>query len=145
MRPACTSSHEAVTEEEALDEAAVVLAAISDYDVTYPIVFDMEYVANDTARVEALTRAERTAIADTFLSIFKEAGYNPMLYADKEWLVNKVDLSRLSKYDVWIYEEADVPDYPYQFTMWQYTKNGKIDGMAEGAELTVSFIDYANK
>lgn len=136
---------QAVTAEEAIDEAGVVLAAISEYNITYPVVFDMEYVENDTARVEALTRAERTEIADAFLSIFKEAGYNAMLYADKEWLINKIDLTMLSDYDVWLYHEGDVPDYPYKFTMWQYTKNGKVDGMAENAELTVSFIDYENK
>lgn len=136
---------QAVNEEEAIDEAGVVLAAISEYDVNYPIAFAMDFVENDTARVESLTREERTAVADAFLSLLKEEGYNTVLYADKEWLINKIDLSLLTSYDIWLSQEADVPDYPYKFSMWQYTKNAKVDGMAEAAELTISFIDYANK
>lgn len=136
---------QAITEEEAIEEAGIVLEAISDYKVTYPVVFSMDYVENDTSRVEALTRAERTAIANAFLSLFQEAGYNTMLYADKEWLINKIDLSLLTAYDIWLSQEADVPDYPYKFAMWEYTKNAKVDGMAEVAELSISFIDYENK
>lgn len=136
---------QAVSEEEAIDEAGVVLAAISDYDVNYPIAFAMDFIENDTSRVESLTREERTAAAGAFLSLLKEAGYNTALYADKEWLINKIDLTKLSDYDIWLAQEADVPDYPYQFTMWQYTDDARIDGMAENAELSVSFIDYVNK
>lgn len=136
---------QAVTEEEAIDEAGVVLAAIAEHEITYPVVFAMDFVENDTSRVEALTRAERTAIANAFLSLIQEAGYNAMLYADKEWLINKIDLTLLSSYDIWLSQESDVPDYPYKFSMWEYTKSAKVEGMAEVAELSISFIDYENK
>ncbi len=136
---------QAVTEEEAIDEAGVVLAALSAYDIAYPIAFAMDFVENDTSRVEALTREERTKIAAAFLSLLKEAGYNTALYADKEWLFNKIDLAQLLSYDIWLSQEADVPDYPYKFSMWQYTDKARIDGMAEEAQLSVSFIDYENK
>ena len=47
---------QAVTVEEAKEEANMVIEYIEDYDVNYPVVFDMEYIPNDTARVEQLSK-----------------------------------------------------------------------------------------
>ena len=42
---------QAITTQEALEEATMVLDHIKDYKVTYPIAFDMEFVENDSCRV----------------------------------------------------------------------------------------------
>ncbi|MGN1205124.1 MAG: GH25 family lysozyme [Lachnospiraceae bacterium] len=138
-------SSQAVTEEEVLEEAEMVLESIGDYTVSYPIVFDMELVDNDTARIENLTREERTNLAKTFLNTISEAGYQPMLYGNKEWLMKKIDLSKLTSYDVWLDQPGDLPDYPYRFTMWQYSDTVSVDGIAGYADLSISFIDYSEK
>ena len=54
-------------------------------------------------------------------------------------------MSKLTAYDVWLAQEADIPDYPYKFTMWQYSKTGNIDGIAGYVDLNISFIDYSEK
>lgn len=136
---------QAVTEAEAIEEAEFVIASLEEYAVTYPVGFDMEYVENDTARVETLTRDELTHMAVTFLNTVQKAGYNTVLYGTKEWLIQKLDLTKLTTYDIWLAQEKDVPDYPYQFTMWQYSTQGKIDGIAGSVDLNVSFVDYAEK
>lgn len=136
---------QAVSGDEAIAEANMVLENIRDHQITYPIAFDMEYVENDTSRVEALSKAEKTAVAKAFLDTVKAAGYKPMLYGDKEWLLKKIDLAKLTSYDVWLSQQEDVPDYPYQFTMWQYTTSASIDGIAGYADLNISFVDYAEK
>lgn len=138
-------SSQAITEEEASEEADVVLQSIGDYKVSYPIVFDMELVANDTARIENLTREERTNLTRVFLEKIRDAGYQPMLYGNKEWLIKKVDLSKLTSYDVWLDQPGDLPDYPYQFTMWKYSNTASVDGIAGYADLSISFIDYSEK
>lgn len=136
---------QAITEAEAIEEAETVISNLEDYEITYPVAFHMELVSGDLARVEALTREEKTNVAKTFLETVKEAGYKPMLYGTKEWLINKLDLTKLTEYDTWLAQEKDVPDYPYRFGMWQYTKQGKIDGISGKANLNISFIDYSEK
>lgn len=136
---------QAITEEEVMEEANMVLEYITDYEVSYPIAFDMEYIENDTARVEQLSKKEKTEIAKTFMDTVKAAGYTPILYGKKEWLIKKLDLSDLEEYDVWLSQYEDIPDYPYKFSMWQYTNQGTVDGISGKVDLNISFIDYSEK
>lgn len=136
---------QAVNKDEAIEEANMVLENIRDYAITYPVAFDMEKIENDASRIDSLSKAEKTEIAKTFLDTIKNAGYKPILYGDKEWLLKQIDLSKLTAYDIWLSQQEDIPDYPYKFTMWQYTKEASIDGIAGYADLNISFIDYSEK
>ncbi|MDE7222516.1 MAG: glycoside hydrolase family 25 protein [Acetatifactor sp.] len=136
---------QAITEAEAIEEALVVLQQLEGYTVKYPIAFDMEYVDNDTSRVEGVSRADKTTIAKAFLDTVRAAGYEPMIYGDKQWLIKQIDLSKLTGYDVWLSQLEDVPDYPYRFSMWQYSRDASIDGISGYANLNISFIDYSEK
>ena len=138
-------SSQAITKEEAIEEANLVLENIGEYRITYPIAFDMELITGDTARIENLSREEKTNIAKAFLDTIETAGYKPMLYGNKEWLIKKVDLSKLTDYDIWLSQPGDLPDYPYKFTMWQYNKTASVDGIYGYANLNISFIDYSEK
>lgn len=136
---------QAVNEAEAVEEANMVLQNIKDYQITYPVAFDMEYIANDTSRIDNLSKTEKTTITKTFLDTIKNAGYIPMIYGNKEWLIKYVDMSKLTAYDVWLSQQQDIPDYPYKFSMWQYSNSGTLDGIAGYANLNISFIDYSEK
>ena len=138
-------SSQAISVEEVQEEAQIVLEAVQDYKLTYPIAFDMSFVDNDTARIEGLTKAQKTEITKTFLDIVRENGYNAMIYGDKEWLIKELDMSKLTIYDIWLTQLQDVPDYPYRFAMWQYTRSATVDGIAGYANLNISFIDYGEK
>ncbi len=136
---------QAITAEEALQEANLVLEAIGDTRIDYPIAIDMGFVDNDTARIEALTRSERTDVMKVFLDTIKEAGYTGMIYGDKEWLIKEIDMSKLTDYDVWLDQPGDLPDYPYRFSMWKYKTNGPVDGVVGFVDYNISFIDYSEK
>lgn len=138
-------SSQAVSVDEAIEEANMVLANLAEQRITYPVAFDMGFVDNDTARIEVLSKSEKTEIARAFLDTIAAAGYKTMLYGDKEWLIKEIDMSKLTAYDVWLSQMADVPDYPYKFAMWQYTTEGTIDGVAGYVGLNISFIDYSEK
>ena len=88
---------QAISQEEAIQEVNFVIQNLEPYraNVKYPIAFDMEFVANDTARIDSLTKDEKTNIATSFLESVKAAGYVPMIYGDKEWLIKEIDLARL--------------------------------------------------
>lgn len=136
---------QAITEEEAIEEANMVLKEIENYNVTYPVAFDMEYIENDTARVEKLTKNDKTTIAKAFLTTIEDAGYTPIIYGKKEWLIQKIDLTKLQDYDIWLAQYEDIPDYPYKFSMWQYTNKGTVDGISGKVDLNISFIDFSEK
>ncbi len=136
---------QALTEEEAKEEAQLILDRIGELRVDYPIVIDMGYVENDSARIEGLTREEKTKVTKAFLDTVKEAGYHGMIKGTKEWLIKEIDLTQLTSADIWLDQHQDLPDYPYAFTMWQYKVSGKVDGISGYVGLNLCFIDYTAK
>ncbi|MCM1175651.1 MAG: glycoside hydrolase family 25 protein [Blautia sp.] len=138
---------QAVTQDEVIQEVNFVIQNLEPYraHITYPVAYDMENVANDTARIDGLSRDDKTSIAVTFLSGMQTAGYVPMVYGNKEWLIKNIDLTKLQDYDVWLSQEQAVPDYPYQFAMWQYTTTGVLNGVTGDASLNLCFVDYSDR
>ncbi len=138
---------QAISQDEVLQEVNFVIQNLEPYraHITYPVAFDMENVPNDKARIDGLSRDDRTAIATAFLSGVQTAGYAPMIYGNKEWLIKNVDLAKLQDYDVWLAQEQDVPDYPYQFAMWQYTTTGVLNGVSGDASLNLCFVSYSDR
>lgn len=134
---------QAVSKSEAREEADELLDAISGYSVKYPVAFVMENVDEDMARIEALDMADRTQVAKAFMDRVEDAGYHPMIYGDKEWLLTMVDMEELQDYDVWFAQDSDEPEYPYAFGMWQYDSDASIKGITGDAALIMSFKDYA--
>lgn len=138
---------QAINQDEAVQEANFVIQNLEPYkgSVKYPVAFDMEFVINDEARIDGLSREDRTGIAASFLEGIKATGYIPMLYGDKEWLIKEVDLAKLQSYDVWLTQETDIPDYPYQYAMWQYSTKGVLNGIKGDAHLNICFIGYSQR
>lgn len=136
---------QAITEEEALEEANLVLESIKDFNVTYPVAYYMDGISGDVSRIDRLSKQEKTKMAKTFLDAIAGEGYIPMLYGDKEYLLKWVDLSKLTAYDIWLSQLQDIPDYPYKFSMWQYSVKGTVDGIAGLVNMNISFIDYTEK
>lgn len=134
---------QAVTKSEARDEADEVLDAIAGYSVKYPVAFVMENVTDDMARIEALNMEDRTQIARAFMDRIEDAGYTPILYGDKEWLLTMVDMESLQDYEVWYAQDSDEPEYPYEFGMWQYDSDATIKGITGDAAMILSFKDYS--
>ncbi len=138
-------SSQAITVDEAKEEAAFVLQYLMDYDISYPVIFEMEHIVNDTARIDVLTKEDKTQITKAFLDDIELAGYNVMLSGDKAWLFADINYAALSAYDVRLEQTEDLPDYPYRFYMWQYTQKGTVDGISGEVPLNICFIDYTIK
>lgn len=136
---------QAVTVEEAEEEAQFVIDTLSENKIQYPVVFAMDSIPNEVSRIDSLDKMERTNIALAFMDKIRENGYFSMIYGDKEWLIQKLSLGSMIGYDVWLSQEKDIPDYPYQFVMWQYTTHGSVAGIAGDANLNICFIDYSVK
>lgn len=136
---------QAISEEEAREEAEFVLESIAPYDVTYPIVIDVEDVSSDNSRTAKLTKEERTQYCIAFLDTIKEAGYRPMIYGNLKSFMLMLDLEQLEDYDKWIaYYDEDIY-YPYDFKIWQYTNKGRVAGIKGDVDMNISFEDLADE
>lgn len=135
---------QAVTVAEAEEEADYVLDLIKDYDIKYPVVFDWERYEYDEARTDDIDGQTLTDIALAFCSKIKQAGYSPMIYANRSQLYNEYDLSRMTELEFWLASYESRPDYYYEFGIWQYTTEGQIDGIEGNVDLNICLYDYGN-
>lgn len=133
---------QAVTEDEAVEEAQFVLANIKDYQISYPIIFDLEEISASDHRTFNLTQEERTNIAIAFCETIENSGYEAMIYGNASWLTDCYDLNQIKEYDLWLAQYSDVPTFPYDFKMWQYTNQGYVDGIDHVVDLNLCFVPY---
>ncbi len=134
---------QAVTEQEAVEEANYVLNLIKDYKVEYPVIFDTERVTTYNARANGLGMAERTQLCKTFCDTVEAAGYKSMIYANTKYMLMGIDLTELNDYDKWFAVYSSSITFPYDFEMLQYSESGSIDGISGKVDLNISFIDYS--
>ena len=113
---------QAITAEEAVEEANLVIESLDGLDVNYPVVYDWEIIYDDTARTDNISVDVLTDCCVAFCETIKNAGYTPMIYQNKRTSIFKLDLNRLNDYDFWLAEYNTEPTYYYDFDMWQYTR-----------------------
>ena len=141
---------QAVTTEEAVEEAERALDIIKGYDIKLPIYFDSEYsgAPNRTGRADGLTKAERTSLAIAFCETVRNAGYKPGVYANKSFFYNNLGYAAFQSrgYEIWLaHHISSVTDFKYPYNIWQYTSKGSIGGVqSEYADLDIAYYDYAN-
>ncbi|GHU49560.1 hypothetical protein FACS1894127_3090 [Clostridia bacterium] len=133
---------QAINEDEAREEADTIITAIKPYNVTFPIVFDMEEISGNAARVDNLDKNQVSGIAAAFCERVKASGYTPMIYANPKWFVAKMNLDQLEDYEKWLAQYYTTPSYPYAFSIWQYSDSGKVDGIKGNVDMNLSFVDY---
>jgi GH25 family lysozyme M1 (1,4-beta-N-acetylmuramidase) len=131
---------QALTEVEAVEEASMVIHLIEDYDVDYPVFLDSES-AGGKGRADKLDADERTKIHKAFLETVSAAGYETGIYASKNWLDGKLNMTELSGYRTWLAEYADVPTYDEYYHMWQYTSKGTVDGIDTKVDLDLCYLN----
>ena len=130
---------QAIDEVEAVEEASMVIHLIEEYDVDYPVFLDSES-AGGRGRADSLDNDERTSAHRAFLQTIQAAGYETGVYASRNWLKDRLDMTRLSNYRIWLAEYADAPTYDeYYYHMWQYTSKGTVDGISTNVDLNLCY------
>lgn len=149
---------QAITVQEAKEEASLVLSIIKDYKITYPVAFNWEGQAASFRATQAnLSRTAMTQIIETFCSMVKSNGYTPMIYGNSSDL-GKADIVSLgNKYKIWLaryfdkykntgikYSAGDtLPSYNFPYQIWQYGSTGRVDGINGNVDLNVGFFTYS--
>lgn len=132
---------QAVNKAEAVEEARMTLEAIEGYDLTYPVVIDMEDAGYASARTYNMSAKTATDVAAAFCETVKKAGYRPMVYSNARWFTSKLNMERLP-YDKWLAQYYQHPFFPYQFYILQYTGKGRVNGIKGDVDLNLCFVNY---
>lgn len=141
---------QAITVEEAQAEAKYLLENISAYSVTMPLVIDFEYAANNNGSTGRLYEAKlskeaATDICMAFCKVVEDAGYVPMVYANKTMLTNNLNAATISaKYPIWLANYTTNTTYTGSFQFWQYADNGKVDGISGNVDMNFFYATDPN-
>lgn len=126
---------EALTTDEAREEAEFCISKIKDYNITLPVAIDYEYPTdgkNPIGRMynAKLTKAEATANVKAFCAAVKKAGYTPLVYANKSDLSSLINGKTIGNtYKVWLANYTTKTTYANSYEYWQYTSSGKVNGI----------------
>ena len=129
--------------EDAKEEAEFTLQKLSGKQLDYPVAFDWENIADDAARTDEVTGDQLTLLAETFCDTITEAGHKAIVYSNTQQMFVMYDFETMKDYDFWLADYRDFPTMYYKFDMWQYTKDGTIDGVEGTVDLNLSFTDFS--
>lgn len=132
---------QAISEQEAREEARFVLTWLKGYDLDYPVYYDWEDVAWE-ARTDGMDSITLTACAKAFCGEIAAAGYRAGLYFNQTFGYQEFALSELQEYTFWLASYSDTPDFQYHFDMWQYSAEGSVPGISAPVDLNLSFTDF---
>ena len=130
---------QAITEEEAVEEANFVLEQIAPYQIDCPVVCDMEMIAGDEGRADSLTPKQRTELIKLFCDTIADAGYTPMIYMNLELAAIRINLAELEGYDKWFAYYNPEMYFPYEYKVWQYSEKGTVAGISEPVDMNIAF------
>lgn len=132
---------QAISEEEARQEASFVLKGLEGKKLDLPVVFDWEIYSAEgrNAQVDGQTLS-RCAIA--FCQMVEQAGFEPMIYFNLD-LANRLwDLEQMQAlgYQFWLALYRKQLYWPNRVDMWQYTESGTVPGISEKVDIDLYFI-----
>ena len=130
---------QAVSVEEAVEEAEFVLEHLNGAKLQYPVAYDSELVrvGDASPRTADLTRDQMAAIAKAFCDRIERAGYKSMVYG------NASDLTRYGRAFLngrqlwWAEYNTPVPSARIDLTMWQYSNGGTVDGISTSVDMNI--------
>jgi GH25 family lysozyme M1 (1,4-beta-N-acetylmuramidase) len=131
---------QAVSTEEAEEEAAFVLKKLKDRDLQMPVAYDLENIENDAARTDEVSGAQHTENVKAFSMKIVDGGYDVMLYSNLMWETFKLNMRELYDLPVWFSGYADTPQTTYDFSIWQYSNTGTVDGINGNVDLNIEMI-----
>lgn len=134
---------QAITVEEAREEARFLLALLDGRELDLPVVFDWETVSSETARTKNMTAKTLNACALAFCQEIRDAGYEAMVYFNPDLARRMFDLMALQQeqLDIWLAMYTEKMTWAYRVRMWQYTNTASVSGIKGKVDLNLYFPD----
>lgn len=132
---------QAVSQEEAEEEAEFTLSCMKKYDIDLPVVYDFEKPGGIFARTYTQSKDVTTENAVLFCHIMQRKGYDAMIYNSTNLFEKLFNLEYIQEFGTWVaHYNTPYPTYPYTYQIWQYSDSGKIDGIDQAVDLDLMFI-----
>lgn len=125
--------------KEVEEEVDFLLERIEGYEIAMPVVYDWEYVS-DEARTANMDARTLTDCSKHFCDLVQEAGYQPMIYFNRNQAAYLLHLEELVDYPFWLAAYTDRMAFPYKVDMWQYTDNGRVPGIEGAVDVDILFV-----
>lgn len=129
---------QAVSVEEAEEEAAYLLELIRDWELELPVVFDWEYL-NEEARTANVDKRTLTDCTLAFCQKIQQSGCEPMIYFNPNQMANHIYMEELTQYRSWLALYTDRMDFPHRVDLWQYTNAGSVPGIEGPVDINLYF------
>ena len=130
---------QAVNEDEAREEAQACVYVLNGRQLDYPIYYDTEATGTGSGRADGLGVEDRTKCAVAFCEEVKALGYQPGVYASTTWFRKRLDLSQLTKYNIWN-AHYNVASSPIACNMWQGSCTARIPGYGGQIDVNISYV-----
>ena len=123
---------QALTVEEARQEARLLMNMVQDYNIDLPLVLDYETTDGNGRLTQAintwLTPSQVTRICNAFCAEVEDYGYESMVYANKYFLERHMVPSAFNR--VWAAQYYDQCTYGGAYEFWQFSSSGRISGIS---------------
>lgn len=136
---------QAITVEEAIEEAEYVLDRLEGLQINGPVAYDWE-MHDSSYRVYGTSPETATACALAFCRRVEQAGYRAMVYAGQYVSYIKYDQGALAPYMSWYPEYKSVnseslcPSIYYQMDYWQFSSSCEINGIGGKVDANIQFV-----
>lgn len=131
---------QAITMEEAKEEADFVLEKTQGVSLDLPVMFDWE--RNDTETGSRTLDAGGDVITDCGAAFCREitrAGLQAGIYMNLNTGYHTWDLGRLADYTIWLSNPGIYPQFYYKVDCWQYSFTGSVPGIEGECDLNYYF------
>lgn len=142
IHPAAYVFSQAITEEEAIEEAQSAIDKLAPYGTGYPIIIDVERISGGEGRMDDLTPSERTDMILKFCEVVSGAGYKPYIYYNTEMSILYVDIARLENIPKWYASYSSDFFYPYDIDILQYSATGRVAGITGDVDMDICFKPF---
>ena len=124
---------QAITEQEAINEAQYVINKIKGKRCDFPIYWDSEIgdVDNQNGRADHLSKAQRTKVGLAFVNHIKSKGYKAGVYASESWYIENIDYQKFvnAGASIWVAKWSSYEPTSVKYDIWQYSSTGSISGI----------------
>ena len=127
----------ATSVEKAESEAAHALRLIKGLDFDLPVFLDLE-----EPRISSLGKTRILEIAKTFCRIIENAGHVYGTYANKNWFDSYLTDAWYDSKVKWLAQYNSTVTYKGKYDIWQYTSEGKIDGLSGKFDFNRSYVSF---
>ncbi|MBN2938734.1 MAG: C39 family peptidase [Collinsella sp.] len=127
--------------QQAADEAAMVIDCLSGHNPRLPVYYDLE----DKSIIADGRQSGIASRAQVFCNRISAAGYKPGIYANLYWFNNILTDSvfKSSSWDHWIAQYNSECHYTGNYSFWQYTSSGKVSGISGNVDMNYAYVDVS--